>query len=130
MGVWGTGIFQDDVAADARDEYREHLQYGLDGHAATDKVLETLATNDAKYVDPSVWLGLAAAQASLGRLEGRVKDRALEIIADGSDLSRWADEGAKLLASRRRVLHKLEKKLLGPQRAPVTIRRRRPAVSE
>ena len=130
MGVWGTAIFSDDVAADARNEYRGHLEYGLDGPAATDKVLEALRGSDGDgNDDPSVWLGLAAAQVRLGRLEDRVKDRALAIIADGSDLQRWADE-PNLQETRRRVLQKLDSALRGPQRTPVKVRRRIPIVCE
>ncbi len=40
MGTWSVGIFADDDAQDARDSYREILNTGLDGVAATDKFLK------------------------------------------------------------------------------------------
>src|SRR5271165_3962132 len=111
MGVWGVGILSDDTAADVRDEYRSHLADGLDGPGSTNKVLESFGSSIDDVDDgPPFWLGLAATQTRCGRLEDRVRDRALTIIADGSDLKRFAEQ-PRLQAARRRVLEKLEKQL-------------------
>lgn len=37
LGVWGPGIFSDDLACDLRDEYRELVADGLSGEEATDR---------------------------------------------------------------------------------------------
>jgi len=40
MGVWGTGIFSEDIACDIREAYRELVGEGLTGQQATDALLE------------------------------------------------------------------------------------------
>lgn len=40
MGVWGTGIFQDDMACDIRDSYRDYLGEGMTGSQATTRILQ------------------------------------------------------------------------------------------
>ena len=90
MGVWGAGIFSDDTAADVRDEYRDCLAEGLGGTAATDKLLILFKDSQDDPDDgPPFWLSLAATQSRCGRLETRVRDRALKIIDDGSDIVRF-----------------------------------------
>lgn len=58
------------------------------------------------------WLALA---------DNRVRDQALRIIKDGSDLARF-EHDAKMLAKRRHVLADLAERLGTPQRSPVRIR--------
>ena len=126
MGVWGAGIFSDDTAADVRDEYRNYLADGMDGPSATNKLLENFGTEvDDADAGPPFWLSLAATQWRLGRLEDRVRERALRIIDDGTDLARFS-ESAGLQRSRRRVLQKLRTQLCTPQHAPVKVRREAP----
>jgi hypothetical protein len=122
MGVWGTGIFSDDTASDVRAAYREYLAQGMDGMAATDKVLHDFRTSiDDPDDGPPLWLGLAAIQSRYGRLELRVRDRAVAIIDNGTDLARFAGK-PQLHRARARVLEKLREQLFSPQRAPVKIR--------
>ena len=93
MGTWGVAIFSDDLASDVRDDYREHLAAGRSGPEATDLILvdkvEELADSEAA---PIVWLALAAAQSRVGRLEDRVRDRAMQIIDTDADLPRWRED--------------------------------------
>lgn len=122
MGTWGTGLFADDLAADVRDEYRDALADGLDGAAATDKVL-TLFEDSLENPDggPTLWLALAATQMRYGRLEQRVLVRALQMIDEGTDLMRFAGH-PKLWRARERILDALRVQLLGRQRDPVKVR--------
>lgn len=123
VGTWGTGIFADDVASDVRDDYREYLGDGLSAQDATDRVLAEWsdALSDPESVT-IVWLAVAATQVKVGRLEDRVRDRALAIIDNGEDLARWQDD-PKLLRERQRVLEKLRDAVTGPQRSPTRIPR-------
>jgi Domain of unknown function (DUF4259) len=124
VGTWGTGIFDNDDAADVRDEWREALLDGLDPEAATARVLERLRV---AFEDPDdqivVWLALAAAQSQTGRLLPEVRDRALAIIEAGGDLARWADENPAAAKRRAKVLERLVERLRGPQRPPTKLRR-------
>jgi hypothetical protein len=124
MGVWGTAIFSDDIACDVRADYRDLIGDGLSGPDATDRLLnewrETPRDPDA---GPAFWLALAATQWKCGRLEARVREKALEVIASGSDLRRWADD-PELLRKRKAVLAKLEEQLRSPQPAEKRVSRR------
>ena len=127
MGVWGAGIFSDDTAADVRDEYRDCLAEGLDGMEATEKVLVSFkASQDDPDDGPPFWLSLAATQFRYGRLEDRVRDRALKIIDDGSDIARF-EGNEKLKRARTQVLQRLRVQLVGPQREPTKVRREIPS---
>ena len=125
MGAWGTGIFSNDTAADVRDSYRELLGEGQDGPEATRVLLEEYSEDlDDPDASPDLWLGLAATQWKVGRLEEDVKTRALELINSGAEVRRWEDLGASAGEVRRRsqAVRKLRDQLVSPQRAPVRIR--------
>lgn len=126
MGVWGAGIFSDGTAADVRDDYRECLAEAMNGPAATEKVLSLYTDSQDDPDDgPPFWLSLAAVQYRYGRLEDRVRNRALKIIEDGSDVVRFS-QNPKLRRARERVLEKLRGQLVGPQRRPANVRREVP----
>jgi hypothetical protein len=115
MGTWGTAIFSDDLAADIRDDYRDYLGDGLSGAQATERLvaenLDSLKNPDEAAV---FWFALAATQWKHGRLEERVKSRALHAIASGKDVRRWEDENPKEAKKRAAVLEKLKLQLESP----------------
>src|SRR5262245_44275104 len=112
MGAWGVGIFDDDVACDARAAMLDHLRAGLSVKAATDAVLDDLADFLEDEEDgPVVLLALATVQWNAGRLDARVKRRALQVIAGGVDF-RWQD--SEFAEQRRAVLAELGAKLGTP----------------
>jgi hypothetical protein len=115
MGAWGTALFSDDAAADIRDGYRDLIGDGVSGPEATDALVkewgDALADSDQASV---FWLALASTQWQCGRLESRVKSKALKIIEEGSDLRRWRDNPT-LLKKREAALAKLQAQLLSPQ---------------
>lgn len=124
MGTWGTGLFADDVAADIRDAYRDTVGDGGSGEEATDALLREwtgqLADPD---VGPVFWLALAATQWRCGRLEDRVRAKAIEVIETGADVRRWRDN-PRDLARREAVLTKLLEQLRSPQPARKRIAKR------
>lgn len=117
MGAWGTALFADDTASDVRDDYKALLAEGYEGPKATTRLLRDWKAELADEDDgPLFWLALAATQWKYGRLESRVKVKALKIIDNESSLDRWTEEGnAKALKQRRAVLEKLRLQLLSPQ---------------
>lgn len=124
MGTWGPALFSNDTACDVRDAYRELVGDGLSGPAATDRIMkEWEEALDDPDEGPVFWFALASTQWRCGRLESRVRDRALALIDDGSDLHRWGDDG-KLLRKRQAVLAKLREQLLSPQPPEKRIARR------
>jgi hypothetical protein len=99
----------------------------LDGTAATDKLLILFKGSLTDPDDgPPFWLSLAATQFRYGRLEDRVRDQALRVIDDGSDIARF-EGNAKLLRTRSKVLQRLRAQLLGPQREATKVRRETPS---
>lgn len=115
MGAWGTALFSDDAAADVRDDYRDLIGDGFTSSQATQALVnewcDALADSDQASV---FWLALASTQWQCGRLEPRVKAKALKIIEEGSDLRRWRED-PKLLKKREAVLSKLQGQLTSPQ---------------
>ncbi len=122
MGAFGPAIFSDDVACDVRDAYKLQLDAGRSGPEATDLLLAEWLQNlpDSDEDVLVFWLALAATQSQLGRLEDRVRDKALGIIDGGQDLSRWKETGQEL--KRQAALLKLRAQLLGPQPEPKKVR--------
>lgn len=118
MGVIGPALFSDDTALDVRNRYLDFLGEGLEGSRATDLIQ---AEWEDALIDPETaavfWLALAATQSNYGRLEERVKAKALHVIDTGTDLLRWQDKPS-LLVRRRTVLDRLRAQLEGPQRKP------------
>jgi hypothetical protein len=125
MGAWGTSIFSDDNAADLREDYRDLIGNGLSGSEATDRLIEEWQPdgNDGYFV-ATFWLALALTQWKCGRLEERVKARALAAILDGSAIEPWRE--GKTEKKRRAVLDKVLAQLQSPQPALTKIKRRVP----
>jgi hypothetical protein len=114
VGVWGTGLFSDDLACDIRDHYRELLEDGIEDAVATRTIFEKFRA----YLEESegiALLALAVTQSKLGRLDPDIRDRALAALDGGADLEVWERENPKLLPKRRAVLEKARAQLTGPQ---------------
>src|SRR5262249_27727313 len=122
MGTWGVGIFEDDLAADVRGDWREAVADGADPADATAK-LEAAFTAAVADPDDSIvfWLALAAAQAETGGLLDSVRDRAVGLIDRGGDVARWAQEDDDLAREREQVLADLRATLTGPPPAPTPV---------
>lgn len=118
MGAWGPKLYQDDIAEEVRDYYKDQLHREKTGKEITQ---ELMAQNEDIISDPDdapvFWFALADTQWNLGRLEEEVKKRALDHIHDGYDLSRWKAEDCQEAKIREKVLRELEEKLLSLQPA-------------
>jgi hypothetical protein len=116
LGVWGTGLFSDDVACDIRDHYRQLLEDGAEDGSATRLTLEKFEPYFEES-DSIALIAFAVTQSKVGRLEPDVRDRALASIDAGADLAVWERENPKLRPKRRLVLEKARAQLTGPQPA-------------
>lgn len=114
MGVWGTGIFQDDTACDIRDNYRDYLGEGLSGPEARARILKEFIGLLSNLDEGVVWLALAAVEWKHGRLDPDTKAQALHVIDSGVDLERW-NVNTKDYAKRKAVLEKLRVQISSPQ---------------
>ena len=117
MGAWGPGLYQDDIAEDVRDYYKDQLHRGKSGAEITQELLKRNDLSDDLDDEPIFWFALADTQWNLGRLEDFVKKQALYHIHQGCDIKRWEEESPKEAKIRAKVLSDLEQKLLSPQPA-------------
>jgi len=116
MGAWGTKLYQDDLAEEVRDYYKEQLHRGKRGEEITQELLVQYQSSISDPDDaPIFWFALADTQWNLGRLESYVKEQALYYINDGSDLKRWEDAGTSYIKSRTKIIAELKEKLLSKQ---------------
>ena len=115
MGAWGANLYQDDVALDVKDEYKDNLRKGKTNEEAMQEIIDKYQELLEDEEDRGVfWLALADTQWNLGRLDEQVKEQALEIIELGTDLKRW-EINEKLYNKRKEILEKIKEKLLSPQ---------------
>ena len=115
MGAWGANLYQDDVALDVKDEYKDNLRRGKTNEETMQEIIDKYQELLEDEEDRGVfWLALADTQWNLGRLDEQVKKQALEIIELGIDLKRW-ESNEKLYNKRKEILEKIKEKLLSPQ---------------
>ena len=122
--TWGTEIFSDDLACHIRSRWHALIGDGLPADVSTERVLgehaDGLEDSNKRSV---VWLALALSQWSTGRLLDSVRDVALEVIDDGSDLGRWNTEA--LRTAREKALARARSQLLSSEQPPNPIPKRR-----
>lgn len=123
MGTYGTALYSDDTACEARDDFVHLLGRLRDPAHATAALLE-LWSDRLDDVDegPVFWLALADTQWKYGCLEDGVRRRALDVIDGEHDLRRW-DGAAR--AKRHARLLTLKDTLLTPPPKPRMPRPRR-----
>ncbi len=116
MATWITSFFdnENEIARDVYNEYLDYLQAGVSGRKATREVLDGFAEEiqDHEGNEQVVWMALAVTQWKYGRLEPRVKAKALKIIKDGGDVAAYPPE---LQKRRRQVLERVRTHLESPQ---------------
>lgn len=116
MSAWGPQLYQDDIAEEIREYYKDQLHRGKTGEEITRELIEQNKHIISDSDDaPVFWFALADTQWNLGRLENFVKEQALNSIRDGRDLRRWETEDPSGAQIRARALFELEQKLLSPQ---------------
>jgi hypothetical protein len=130
MGAYGVKLFHDDTANDVRDDFLNLLRKGHSAEESSQAMLDQWSTSiDDSDDGPIFWLALAATQCEYGCLQAAVRQKAVALIEEGSNLNRWS---GKLLERRREVLAELRATLLGPQpkaRRPRKIKRVEPPPS-
>ncbi|HEX9035969.1 MAG TPA: hypothetical protein VF808_03170 [Ktedonobacterales bacterium] len=107
MGVWGVGLFQDDVAVDTRNAFDDALARGLQPGQAADMLL----ANPPRPLDdaddgPVIRLALAALLLREGALRNDVRDEAARAIASRAAYARWEEAPNAMRMARERVLER------------------------
>jgi len=110
MGSWGTGILEDDLAADIYDSYMDML----DSKKAHQEIRKELENNYHECIEDeeeqySYWLGLAKAQWECGILEKDVHQIVNEFIDSDVSLSLWGAEDEKDYSARKKKLAQFQR---------------------
>ena len=112
MGTWGAELYQDDIAQDVRERFKNQLSTGKTAEQATEELFKRFAAAINNPDDaPVFWFALADTQWDMACLLPSVKKEALERLANGGDIARWAEEDPEQASVRRKVLEELEQKL-------------------
>lgn len=97
MATWISSFFdnENEIAQDVRNEYLVCLRLGMSGRAATKQLADDFAEEieGSEYSQAVFWMALAVTQWQYGRLEPRVKSRALAILKKGGDLPWYSRDG-------------------------------------
>ena len=131
MGTWGVGLYQNDVADDARSAYKNFLSQGQSDEEAFNNLLEVVADELDDHDDgPLFWMAIADTQWKLGRLDDSIKQKALKAIADENTDEIYAEAGKAAIRRRKAVLEELQNRLLSEQPERKKIRIIKPYVND
>ena len=112
MGAWGTGVLSDDTAHDVYDSYLDLFNRGNTAEAIRANVLKEYSEIlDDEDEGPLAWLGIAKAQWDCGQLEPEVMKQVEKHVREGLGLSRWAEQGERVLNRRKAALTQFLAKL-------------------
>jgi hypothetical protein len=119
MGVWGTGLYSGDFAADLRTTIGAVTRLPLDANRLVDILCETEPSVSSDPEDPDhtiFWLVLADQFSKRNLGCNRVRDAALTIIDTSQDIAMHEKLGmtASDLGKRRKTLAELRARLVGP----------------
>jgi hypothetical protein len=125
MGAWGPALFSDDLASDVRADYTDLIGQDVPSAEATQRLVQEYRPDADPEDGPVFWLALASTQWRLGRLEQRVKERALQVIDSSADLRHWERDAGPIQARKREVvLQRLKQQLLTEPPPPKRVPRR------
>jgi hypothetical protein len=109
VSIWGSEIFDNDVASATKSLFEDSLNSGMTADAATLRVfdeLKTIAENE--NVLPVMIIALASLHIERKTLTPEIRDLALDVIHTGKGLNFWAELGDVNLQQRRAALQKLQ----------------------
>ena len=93
MGFWGTGLFENDIASDTRDEFIEGIRNGKNTETTTAEMIETSKDLLADPLGGSIfWYALAGVQWESGRLLQEVKEKAIQLLDNDKTWEFWSEE--------------------------------------
>ena len=117
MGAWGTGLYSNDTAEDARTDFSDVFSVKPVEEATEFIIREYMKEIDADDLDElaDFWYALADWQWNKGILQQQVKEKALSLLDQGAGLGLWEESASKSdIRKRKEVLENLRKKLHSP----------------
>ena len=126
MGVWGVGIYQNDIALDVCDTFKEQYNDGKSSQEITEKLISeysVLFGDDDE--EPLFWFALADTQWKFGVLLPEVKEKALYWIEKDRGVLRFQMIGKPSKTQRARKLDELRDRLNSPQPPVKKVKKKR-----
>ncbi len=130
MGIWGPGIFQNDIAEDVRDEYLAQLKSGKTNREVTAALMAEYQTDgeESAYDNLEFLLALAMVQWKYGRLMPEVKAAAMELLRTDEHLEEWTKESRTVYRKRCEVIRQFRETMDSPMPPEKPVRIRKPFV--
>lgn len=114
MGVWGYKLYQNDLALDVKDNFRELYDKGGDVSDITRKLMENYGSVIGTAEEPLFWYALADTEWNFGVLLPYVKEQALQCIEAGGSVPK-CQLNISSKAQWDKTLNTLQTKLSSPQ---------------
>ncbi len=122
MATWGTGIYQNDVSEDVKDDYISKLRAGKSDEQALQEIMEEYK-HECEDVDCKFdfFFALADVLWKKGRLTEEIKRITFDLIEEDKVSERWQPESIR--RERIKKLEKFKKKLSSemPERKRIPI---------
>lgn len=116
MGVWGVGIYQNDIALDVSDTFKEQYNDGKPPQEITESLIDSYSEIFGyAEEEPLFWFALADTQWKYGVLSPEVKEKALYWIDNDSGILNCQIIGTPPISQRKKKLNELKIKLNSPQ---------------
>ena len=113
MGTWETGLYDNDLSCDVRDDYIGKLKAGKTDEEALNEILEEYEEeaedDDEKY---NFYIALADTMWKKGRMTEEIKKMALIMIEEDKVSERWEDE--RVRKERAKKLDKVKERIESP----------------
>ena len=110
MGTWETGLYDNDLSCDVRDDYIGKLKAGKTDEEALNEILEEYEEesedDDEKY---DFYIALADTMWKKGRMTEDIKKMALKMIEEDKVSERWEDE--RVRKERAKKLDKVKERI-------------------
>ncbi len=110
MGTWETGLYDNDLSCDVRDDYIGKLKAGKTDEEALNEILEEYEEeaedDDEKY---NFYIALADTMWKKGRMTEDIKKMALKMIEEDKVSERWEDE--RVRKERAKKLDKVKERI-------------------
>ena len=127
MGTWETGLYDNDLSCDVRDDYIGKLKAGKRDEEALNEILEEYEEeaedDDEKY---NFYIALADTMWKKGRMTEDIKKMALKMIEEEKVSDKWEDE--RVRKERAKKLDKVKERIESPMPARKKISIHKPYV--
>ncbi|MBR6051704.1 MAG: hypothetical protein IKP68_10960 [Clostridia bacterium] len=115
MGVFGTGLYDNDIALDVKDMYEDFMKKNKTYDEIVEAIEKESSVLSGNSLDYCVfWIALADTEWEWGRLSDDVLKKAKDVILNGADLYLWNGDDVSQ-AARKKELDRVLKKIESPQ---------------